>query len=82
MHGLGRKCQWPFSISFNPLISAIVACLTWWPGETYSTRLLVYSTFEAHVTESVKAVFAKEITNLALTPGRLILILQALEFLK
>ena len=34
-------------------------------------RLLVYDTFEAHVTENEKAVFAKENSNLALIPHRL-----------
>ena len=33
--------------------------------------LLVYDVFEAHVTESVKAVIAREKKNLALIPGGL-----------
>ena len=37
----------------------------WWPGEN------VYDTSEAHMTENVKVVFAKENTNLALIPRRL-----------
>ena len=35
------------------------------------SRLLVYDTFEAHVTENGQAVFAKENSNLALIPYRL-----------
>ena len=42
---------------------------TWWPGEMKS--VLVYDTFEAHMTENAKAVFAKENSNLALIPHRL-----------
>ena len=42
--------------------------------------LLNYDTFEAHVTESVKAVCAKENTNLALIPCRLTSVLKTLVF--
>jgi len=45
--------------------------------------LLVYDTFEAHMTESLKAVLAKEDTNyLALIPDRLTFVLQPLMFLE
>ena len=45
--------------------------------------LLVYDTFEAHMTESLKAVLAKENTNyLALIPDRLTFVLQPLMFLE
>jgi len=39
-------------------------------GDVYDS-LLVYDTFEGHLTENVKAVFAKENSNLALIPRRL-----------
>ena len=45
-------------------------------------RLLVYDTFEAHVTENVKAVFAKENSNLALIPHRLTSVLEPIVFLE
>ena len=41
--------------------------------------LLVYDAFAAHVTESLKAAFARENTNLAVIPGRLTSILQPLD---
>ena len=41
--------------------------------------LLVYDAFEAHVTESVKAAFVRENTNLAVIPGGLTSILQPLD---
>ena len=36
------------------------------------SSLLVYDSFEAHVTDNVTVVFAKENTNLVLIPRRLI----------
>lgn len=39
-------------------------------------------TFEAHLTKSVEAVFAKENTNLALISGRLTSVLQPTVFLE
>ena len=39
-------------------------------------------TFEAHVTDSLKAVFAKENTNLALIPRRSTSVLKPMVFLE
>ena len=44
-----------------------LGCMTWWRCRS----LVVYDTFEAHLTENVKAVFTKENTNLAPIPCRL-----------
>ena len=42
-------------------------------------RLLVYDAFEAHVTDTVKAAFKRENTDLAVIPGGLTSILQPLD---
>ena len=43
-----------------------MACTDRWPGEK---SLLVYDSFEAHVTDTVKASFKRENTELAVIPG-------------
>mgnify|MGYP006973600613 CR=1 FL=1 len=44
--------------------------------------LLVHDTFQAYMTEHVKAVFTKEDSHLALIPGRLTTVLKHLGFLE
>ena len=46
-----------------------MACMDRWPGEKKELQLLVYDSFEAHVTDTVKASFKRENTELAVIPG-------------
>ena len=54
-----------------------MACTERWPGE--KKELACYDSFEAHVTDTVKASFKRENTELAVIPGGLTSLLQPLD---